>query len=83
MPNPLYYLSISEDQIINPIKTSVLRASPSTSTAIMTKGFPLAMAVPRADTMDWILEIFFSLSRTEEYVIIHISDPWGYHYSMD
>ena len=45
-------------------KTRVLRASPSTSSAIMTKGFRWALAISRAGTMDWTLEIFFSLNRT-------------------
>lgn len=44
------------------LSTKVLRASPSTSSATMTSGLRCWLAISRAGTMLWTLEIFFSLS---------------------
>lgn len=46
--------------------TKVVRASPSTSSAMMTNGFRWAFASSRAGIMDCTLEIFFSLSSNKQ-----------------
>lgn len=42
------------------MSTSVLRASPSISSAIMRRGFRWELASSKAGMIDWMLEIFFS-----------------------
>ena len=44
------------------LRTRVLRASPSTSSATMTKGLRCWLAISRAGTILWTVEIFFKLS---------------------
>ena len=44
------------------LRTKVLRASPSTSSATMTKGLRCWLAISRAGTILWTVEIFFMLS---------------------
>lgn len=42
----------------------MLRASPSTSSATIIRGFLLEFANSRTGIIDWTLEIFFSLNKT-------------------
>jgi len=55
---------IQNKKITNLLSTSVERASPSTSSAMMTSGLRWLLASSRAGITDWTLDIFFSLNRT-------------------
>lgn len=55
------------------LSTSALSASPSTSSAIMSRGLWAWLAISRAGIMDWIDEIFFSLNSTSASLNSHLA----------
>ena len=52
-----------EEQESYLLRTRVLRASPSMSSAMMINGFLCVLASSRAGMIDWTVEIFFSQNR--------------------
>ena len=54
----------NKDFLFHLLSTKVLRASPSTSSAMISRGLRAVLANSRAGMMLWIEEIFFSDSST-------------------
>lgn len=65
------------------VKISVFRDSPSTSWAVMTKGFWWAQTISRASAMDWTLDLLIFFYSTEHrYLRIHMLDLFKCWYNM-